>query len=176
MQEIILPDDVTPALEWVGDRIVQKMSPTPQHSVAQGALVAALLAWARAHHGGSVGVELRFQLQPPGKIRRTLVPDVCYVSYERMSKQEIRANEAPRIGPEVVFEVLSPGDRRKDLAEKIDVYLSTGTQVIFLVDLLKQTVKQIEAEGTREFAEAETVEHASLPGFSMPVRELFELP
>src|SRR5215472_16452757 len=36
MQEIILPDDVKPALEWVNNQILQKVSPARKHAIAQG--------------------------------------------------------------------------------------------------------------------------------------------
>src|SRR5690242_5063890 len=134
MHEIILPDDVKPALEWVNDRVLQKVSPARKHAIAQGRFYAALDAWASEHASGTVGTEWRFQVAPPGEVRRSLVPDVGYLSFEKMPLHEQELTDATAAAPDAVVEVLSAHDRLKDVEEKIRVYLAAGTSVIFLVD------------------------------------------
>jgi len=124
MHEIILPDNLKPALEWVDNRIVQKVSPERAHALAQGRFWSALDAWACEHHCGTVGTEWRFLVQPPGEIARTLVPDVAYLSYERTPRDEQERTMLPRAAPEVVVEILSRDDRQANVEEKVRVYLS----------------------------------------------------
>jgi len=176
MHEIILPDDVKPALEWVNNRVLQKVSPQGKHALAQRRFAAALGAWADARGSGLVGTEWRFQLQPPREIRRSLVPDVAFLSYDRMPIEEQEATDVPSIAPDVVVEVLSPDDRPDDVEDKLRVYLATGVRVIFLVDPDKKTVTVQDAQGVRVVGERDTLEHAALPGFTLPVRSLFDLP
>lgn len=176
MQEIVLPDDVKPALEWVNGRILQKVSPTRRHGLAQARFWAVLDAWARAWACGTAATEWRFQVQPPGKIRRSLVPDVGYLSYARMPRAEQELTDAPAMAPDAVVEVLSPEDRSRDVEEKIRVYLASGTSVVFLVDPVKRTVEVRDANGTRIVTELEEVAHDSLPGLRFVARELFEAP
>ncbi|MFY9630380.1 MAG: Uma2 family endonuclease, partial [Candidatus Cybelea sp.] len=70
-----------------------------------------------------VGPEWRFRIAPPGEVRRPLVPDVAYVSNERLRPLNDEEVETPPLAPDVAVEILSPGDRRADLEDKIGVYL-----------------------------------------------------
>ena len=174
MHEIFLPD-AKPALEWVNNRVLQKVSPQRRHALAQGQFLVALAGWIREHRNGMVGAEWRFQIQPPGEISRTLVPDVAFLSYHRMPIEELETTEVARIAPDAVALVLSPGDRRRDIEEKVRVYLAAGTDVVFIVDPDLKLVSVRDTQGVRVLREDDEVQHASLPGFSMPVRSLFEL-
>jgi Uma2 family endonuclease len=174
MLEIVLSDDVKPAVEWVNDRIVQKVSPARKHSLAQGRFFAALETWAREHCPGTVGTEWRFQVWPRGEIGRTLVPDVAFLSYDRMPLDEQELTDSPAMAPDAVVEVLSDGDLRRDVDEKIRVYLSAGTNVVFLVDTKEKTVTVRDAEEPVVLGIDDLVGHRSLPGLTFPVRRLFD--
>ena len=174
MQEIVLSDSVKPALEWVNNRILQKVSPARKHAIAQGRFYSALDAWASECEAGTVGTEWRFQVAPPGEIPRSLVPDVGYLSYERMPLEEQERTDAPSAAPDAVVEVLSADDRSKDVEEKIRVYLAAGTNVIFLVDTKSRTVEIRDRDCRRVIGEDEFVEHCSLPGLRFIARALFD--
>jgi Uma2 family endonuclease len=175
MREIVLPE-TKPALEWVNGRVLQKVSPQRMHALAQAEFVSALNAWARHTGLGRFGTEWEFRLQPPGEVRRPLVPDVAYLSYARVPRADRAAADIPRVAPDAVVEVLSPGDRKKDVEDKIRVYLMCGTSVVFLVDTKRQTVTVRDAYGARVIGRDAMVTHASLPGFAMSVNDLFEEP
>lgn len=175
MQEIILPE-TKPALEWVNGRVLQKVSPQREHSLAQSEFTAALGSWARKNGCGRVGTEWEFRLQPPGEARRPLVPDVAYLSYARLPFEDRRAADMPHIAPDAVVEVLSPRDRMKDLEEKVRVYFECGASVVFIVNTRDKTVTVREASAQSIIGCDETVRHRSLPGFVMPARTLFEEP
>ncbi len=176
MREIVLPE-TKPALEWVNGRILKKMSPQRRHALAQGVFTSELFRWAREQGRGRVGPEWEFRLQPPGEVRRPLVPDVAYISYERLpygAADDVA--DIPRIAPDVVVEVLSPGDRKRDLREKTRVYLTCGTAAVFEVNTRQRTVTVHDGGGQRVFDFDSVIEHESLPGFAMPARMLFEEP
>jgi Uma2 family endonuclease len=86
------------------------------------------------------------------------------------------AADIPHVAPDAVVEVLSPGDRKKDVEEKIRVHLRCGTSVVFTVDTKQQTVTVREARGEEIIGQDAVVTHPSLPGFAMPARGLFEEP
>jgi Uma2 family endonuclease len=175
MREIILPE-TKPAFEWINGRAVQKVSPRRKHALAQTTFAAALNAWARLSGAGMVGTEWRFQIEPPGEERRPLVPDVAFLSYERLPYDVQLETDVPRIAPDVAVEILSPGDRQLDIEEKVRVYLAAGTRAVVLVDTAEQIVTIRETAGSRRLACSEEFQHESLPGFSMPVIELFTPP
>lgn len=174
MFEIVLSDDIKPAIEWVNNRTVHKVSPARKHAIAQARFCAALEAWARERRPGTVGTEWRFQIWPRGEIGRTLVPDVAFLSYDRMPLAEQELTDSPAVAPDAVVEILSRGDLRSDVEEKIRVYLCSGTSVVFLVDTERKTVTARDADGSRTIDEHEAVEHASLPGLRFPANSLFE--
>jgi len=152
------------------------VSPQRKHALAQGRFCAALDAWACAQGAGTVGTEWRFQVHPPGEIGRSLVPDVGYLSYARMPLDEQERTGAPPLAPDAVVEVLSPGDRPADVEEKIRVYLSSGTEVVFLVDTERRTVTIRDPAHLKVLHESDFVEHPSLPGLRFATRDLFESP
>jgi len=176
MQEIILPDNIKPALEWVNNRILQKVSPERKHGLAQSRFCGALDDWAVANGAGTAVPEWRFQVQPPGEIRRTLVPDVAFLSYERMPQSEQERIALPTIAPDAVVEVLSRDDGSRDVEEKIRVYLAAGTNVVFVVDPDERTVRVCDSDGQSVLGEEDDVAHRSLPGLRFPVRTLFASP
>lgn len=102
LNEITLPE-TKPAMEWIGDRPVQKMSPTRKYSRLQAAFMRALEDW--AGNRGEVGPEWRFRASAPGESIHPLVPDVAYISYTRLRPLSPRDREAPAIAPEVVVEI-----------------------------------------------------------------------
>ena len=175
MHEIILPDNVKPALEWVNNRILQKVSPKRKHALAQSRFASALSTWADAGGYGMVGTEWHFQVRPAGEISRTLVPDIAFLSYDRMPVEELETTDIPRIAPDVVVEVRSPDDREEDVEEKVRVYLKAGTRVVFLVDTEQKIVTVRDYQGTRVVSNAERVTHEAVPGFWMDAKTLFEL-
>ena len=173
--EITLPE-TKPALEWVNGRVLQKVSPKRKHSLAQTRFAAALDGWSRASGRGLVGTEWRFHVQPPGEARRPLIPDVAFLSYASLSFEVQQVTDEPAIAPSAVVEVLSPGDRREDVEEKIRVYLAAGSSVIFLVDTERETVRVRDARGERSLTADQTLGHETLPGFRLQVSDLFSMP
>ncbi len=168
--EIILPE-TKPETEWVRGRPLQKVSPQRSHSLLQGALAMQLRRWAEGR--GETGPEWRFRVAPPDEARRPLVPDVAYVSNERLRPLTDAEVEVPPLAPDVAVEILSPGDRRIDIDDKISVYLRAGSSLVVVVDPRRRVVELHDPAGSAQLDESQTIEHSALPGFCYPVRDLF---
>jgi Uma2 family endonuclease len=175
LREITLPE-TKPALEWVNGRALQKVSPKRRHALAQTKFAVALDSWACSARAGMVGTEWRFRLAPPDEVRRPLVPDVAFLSYARMPYAAQLETEVPDIAPDIAVEILSPGDRAADVAEKVRVYLASGSAVVILVDPNSQTVMIHEPSGTWSLGADDVFEHVALPGFYLAVVDLFTPP
>ncbi len=169
--EIVLPE-TKPETEWVRGRALQKMSPTRSHGRLQAAFVFALERWADGR--GEVGIEWRFRIAPDGEVRRPLVPDVSFTYRDRLRELSDEELEVPPFAPDVAIEVLSPGDRPKDVASKVDVYLRGGGRLVLVVDPKRRTIRAIDAGGERSFAGDQTFEHVVLPEFRLIVASFFE--
>ena len=170
LHEILLPE-TKPETEWVRGRALQKMSPKRDHSRLQGALNSALTQWAEGR--GEVGPEWRFRVAPPGEIRRPLVPDVAYVSNDRLRPLSYEELQLPPLAPDVAVEILSPGDRRIDIDDKIATYLRAGSSLVIVVDPSKRIVELHDCADVTRLGEDDWLEHASLPGFRYSVADLF---
>jgi len=160
-----------PETEWVRGRPLQKVSPRRTHSRLQSAMLLTLREW--AGNRGEVGVEWRFRVAPPGEPARPLVPDVSYVSIERLRGLRGEDLEVPRLAPDVAVEILSPGDRRPDVDDKIATYLSAGSALVIVVDPKRRAVELHDAAATTTLREGDALTHPRLPGFELSVAELF---
>jgi Uma2 family endonuclease len=173
LHEIVLPE-TKPETEWVRGRALQKMSPTYSHARLQFEIASALTTWAERGRHGRVGTEWRFRVTPPGQVTRPLVPDVGYLSYETLAADApAELVEIPLAAPTVAVEILSPGDRPRDVDDKIHTYLSAGTSAIIVVDPIRTTIRLHDACGVQHYGPSTTVTHTALPGFILDVGALF---
>ncbi len=168
--EIVL-SETTPETEWIRGRAKRKVSPQRSHARIQGRLVVLLDTWARGR--GEVSPEWRFRLAPAEDVRRPLVPDVAYVSYERMRGVASEDLEAPTFAPDVAFEIQSPSDNLDDLEDKVRVYRACGTRAVVVIDPRRRLVRVIDDDGIRTLERDDVFDHAALPDFRLELAELF---
>ena len=102
-------------------------------------------------------------------------PDVAFTSAERMPLDaQIRGySEVP---PDLVVEVASPGDSVRALYDKAHMWLRHGVVIVWVADPDTRTVDVYRQEGTIvTLTEDDTLDGSPvLPGFTLPVREVFE--
>ena len=170
LPDIVLPI-TEPETEWVRGRPLQKVSPKRTHSRLQSAMLLKLCEWAADR--GEVGVEWRFRIAPPGEAARPLVPDVSYVSIDRLRGLCGEDLEVPRLAPDLAIEILSPGDRRVDVDDKIATYLSAGSALVIVVDPKHRVVELHDAAATATLREGDVLKHPRLPAFELSVSALF---
>lgn len=168
--EILLPE-TKPETEWVRGRALQKMSPTRDHSLLQGAMTTALSAWAGGR--ADVGPEWRFRVAPPGEPARPLVPDVALVAVDRLRGLSGRDLQIPQFAPDVAVEILSPDDRREDVDDKLSTYLAAGCSLVIVVDPVLRQVELHDPAGVAGLGRDADLVHAALPGFSLSLEGLF---
>lgn len=171
-REMVVPEG-KPAYEWILGRPVQKVSPKRRHSLLQAKFVMLLHPWAAGR--GEIGTEWRFRLEPPGEDIRPLVPDVAYLSYERMGERTDNDLETPLLAPNVAVEIRSPDDRQLHIDHKIEVYLAAGTDAVILVDPLDRTIETFDRFEHAMFREGERFSHRALPGLNFAVSDAFAI-
>ncbi len=79
------------------------------------------------------------------------------------------------MAPDLAAEVLSPSDRMADALAKVAMYLDAGVRLVWLVDPVSQTVTIFRPDETPTKLEAsDSLDGGDvLPGFSVPITELF---
>ena len=99
-------------------------------------------------------------------------PDAAFVRRDRLPS--LSGGFVP-MAPDLAAEVLSPSDRMADALAKIAMYLAAGVKLVWLVDPSSQTVTFFRLDDPpTKLGVGETLDGGEvLPGFSVPVAELF---
>jgi Uma2 family endonuclease len=103
------------------------------------------------------------------------IPDVSFVSWDRLAGQKIPDDPIPDLAPDLAVEVLSPGNTPKEMQRKIQEYFAAGVRLVWIVDPVKRTVAVYTApDQLTVLTEDQTLDGgAVLPGFTLPLRQLF---
>jgi len=158
--------------ELVDGRIVP-LSPTGRPHGRVGARLAAhLLLFVESHDLGEVlatdaGVYTR---RNPDTVR---APDIMFISHDRLAgcKEEGYLN----VTPEIVVEVLSPTDRKEQVAKKIEEYFAAKVLRVWVLDFKRRQILVYRSETDVQqlgLGDALTDDEL-LPGFRLPLSELF---
>jgi Uma2 family endonuclease len=102
-----------------------------------------------------------------------LAPDWAFIQKARLPNP-LPDGFAP-LSPDLVLETRSPNDSRREIAEKIALWLKFGVRVVWDLDP-KREVLAVHRPGKPEErlgTDAVLAEPELLPGFSVPVRDLF---
>jgi Uma2 family endonuclease len=121
--------------------------------------------------GTVFGAETGFRIASnPDTVR---APDVAFIRRERLA-EGLPDGFFPG-PPDLAVEVLSPNDRAGDVLAKVQDWLNAGTAALWIVDPKTETVTIYGPD--RKAAMAASTDTLSggdlLPGFSVPVAELF---
>lgn len=160
-----------PRFEYLNGRPHAKVSPRLWHAQVQLSIGQILLSLARGR--GKVGTEWRFLLGEVDRTYTEFVPDVAYVSNERLSALSPQARQKPPFAPDVAVEVRSPSDHLGYFREKVARYLETGSVLVLDADPQTQTITAYSADGSRTFVVSERFEHSAAPWLVFDVAEAF---
>jgi len=150
---------------------VPKMSPKRRHSVLQLAIGEMLRAWAGER--GTVGTEWRFCLEPQTDCETSLVPDIAFVSAERLESLTDDEVEEPPFAPDIAVEIRSPGDRERNVARKIKRHLEHGGRLVLDIQPALRTIVAHDANGRQTFGQADTFNHVEVSGLTFSVGDYF---
>ncbi len=101
--------------------------------------------------------------------------DIIYISHDCLRKAT--PGKFLDIAPELVVEILSPGDRWRDANRKVDEYLALGVSWVWVIEPKKKTISVFNASGeTRQYEEGDILEgEGLLTGFRLDVKDFFSL-
>jgi Uma2 family endonuclease len=129
-----------------------------------------IVTFLKEHNLGTVAGADGMMRLLPGLVR---IPDVCFVSWERLPKQY---GAIVPIAPDLAVEVLSASNTVNEMERKIREYFESGARLVWLVDPRTRTVtvytspKQFTILDTSQTLDGGDV----LPGFRISVAALFE--
>ncbi len=138
-----------------------------RHGIVQAAVLSALFRAADSGIAlGRCGFRLAFDV--------VYAPDAAIIREGR--RAEIAWDRYCEFGPDLAVEILSPDDNAARLQRKIVRYLAAGTSIVWVLDPETITVNVYQKPGVFRTLNAHDQIDAPelLPGFSIPVRTLFE--
>lgn len=160
-------------VELVEGEIIKMPPAGHEHGEIAGNIFAAMHAFIRKNKLGKVyAAETGFILhRNPDTVR---APDAAFVTAERAEKTEGKEGFFPG-PPDLAVEVISPNDSDEDVEAKVLDYLQAGTRLLWIIRPRTRTITVYRSrQDIRLLTAEDTLDGADvLPGFSVPVRELF---
>jgi len=155
---------------------LKRMSPTgDKHGRVTMELAYALYQYVKRNNLGRVyAAETGFKLESdPDTVR---APDVAFVSMKRI--QAAGSIQGYRSGaPDLAAEVLSPGNTKREMAEKVEEYFAAGAHLVWIVNPKSKTVTVYRSlTDVATLTEEDTLDGGEVvPGFQIPVAEIFAI-
>ena len=157
--------------EFVDGYAIPKVSPKYFHSTLQLALGFLIHTWCKGK--GRVGSEWAILLKRQGKDWAPL-PDVTYISYERLPKSWKRNEACPAL-PELVIEIISPDQTMKEFEDKAKDYFAAGVSRVWVVDPEGISIRVFFPDGSSQvYTNTMPILDSILPGLELTTRQIFE--
>jgi Uma2 family endonuclease len=169
-QFIARPENRDRLFELIDGEIVEKM-PTRLHGVIAGILVTEINLCVRRNNLGTyAAVEARHR--PANDDKNDRLPDVSYVAD---AGKPIEAQGAALYMPDLCVEIKSPDDTFTELRQKAAFYIANGARLVWLIYPEQRCVEVYQPNAdSMLLTERDTLTGGDvLPGFSLPVRDLF---
>lgn len=167
------PENAEKRFELLNGEIIEVPSASPIHNAIVAAIFYFLYGFVRSHQLGLVFGDSTTYLLPNGD---ELIPDVSFISKERQGWPLPKAFE---YAPDLAVEVASPSNSERQLLDKAESFLESGTKIVWLVFSETRsiyvcrrnadgslTLRKVTADGTLDGEDV-------LPGFTLPVRDVF---
>jgi Uma2 family endonuclease len=143
-----------------------------RESYLAGALIEILRRFVRPRNLGLVTAPDGMMRLAPNLVR---LPDVAFVSWERLPNRRIPREPIPDVVPDLAVEVLSMSNTQAEMSRKRREYFAAGVHLIWQVDPETRTIEVFTAAEQSTVLNVEDVLEGGsvLPGFALSVRELF---
>lgn len=134
-------------------------------------LIYYLIDFLKRHDLGKVAGEAGATRLFPGLVR---IPDVSFVSWDRYPQKRKRGT-IPDLAPDLVVEVLSKGNTKKEMSRKLREYFRAGVRLVWYADPKTRTVRVYTApDQSVLLGEDQALDGGDvLPGFTLAIRDWF---
>ncbi len=161
----------SPPCELIDNTLVEK-AVGYESSLVAVTIATILNAFIRTRKLGVIsGADGMFRLIP-GMARG---PDVAFISVANLHSRKIPREAYPAIAPDLVVEVLSPGNTKAEMSRKRIEYFHSGVKLVWIVDCVDRSVAVYTSpSAVVELRETQTIDGGDvLPGFTSQVADFF---
>jgi Uma2 family endonuclease len=172
-QEYLAGPEIKARYDIIDGEMVMAPAPSLNHQTISRRILSRIDRFVTEYELGEVWfapLDIIVQTDP----LRTRQPDLLFVSNDNRGILGDIING----GPDLVVEILSPSNRRRDIESKLADYAGLAVRESWLVSPQAETVEVLSLEGsgwTRLYirGQGDQVESQVLAGFQMPVSEIF---
>ena len=165
-----LPQNRDRHFELIHGEIVEKSMPTQRQGIVAANIITPIHVHTKQHNLGRIASEVRHRM--PGDQHNARQPDIAF--YADTTTPVVEKGAVLRM-PDLAIEIKSPDDSLRELREKAHYYLDNGTRLVWLVYPEKRLI-EVYAKGKDVdiLTENDMLDGGDvLPGFSLPVRDIF---
>jgi Uma2 family endonuclease len=164
-----LPDALAHNHELVDGELIDVSGNTGGHNLLRGTIVALLFHYLRDRKLGLVIAEQDFDFD--GNAHG---PDVSFIVAPKVELVNRRRRVQPFV-PDLAIEIVSQNDNFDALIAKALRYRRCGTSEVFIFSIPNRQVFRYSAEGAVVLTEDQDFRPEQIPGFSIRIRELFDM-
>ena len=107
---------------------------------------------------------------------RVRIPDLAFYSWDRLPDRRVPDQPIPALAPDLAIEVLSAGNTPAEMLQKRRDYFGAGFRLVWEIDPRARTASVYTSPESPStiLLEADALDGSPvLPGFTMPLRDLF---
>lgn len=174
IEDLIELEDTPGRYDLIRGELVRMPPAQTEHVDFAAAVVARLYLHAYENKAGRV-----YTAEPGFVLARDpdvlVAPDAAFVRRDRLPPPGQRSGFF-RLVPDIVLEVVSPSDRQRDVSNKVGEYLDAGASLVWVVEPNRRQVVVYSSDRTARILTVDDYLDGGdvLPGFQMPVAEIFE--
>ncbi len=172
-RHLIAADDRKDILcELVDGVLVEKAAGCPEALVVTEFACHLGLFIKQGRLGIVTGVNGPFRLRP-GLV---LSPSLSFITWARLPGRKIPRESIPTLAPDLVVEVLREANTRGEIKRKLREYFDAGVRLVWLIDPRTRTaVVHTSPKASTKLGQGQSLDGGDvLPGFALPLAELFE--
>ena len=167
-----LPDDHF-RYEIIGGNLYMSPAPSTKHQLASVELTYALVSFVKKHNLGRV-YEAPIDVILPD-LASPVQPDILFIAKERL---DIVREQFIDGAPDLIVEVLSPGNLRHDRHTKFQLYVAAGVKEYWIADPDARAVDVYVPRGNAyvplgHFALDGAIQSELFPELRIPVKDIF---
>jgi len=108
----------------------------------------------------------------PGRVR---IPDVAYMSWDRLPGRRRPTKPIPEIYPDIAVEILSESNTKKEMEKKRDDYFRTGVKLVWEIDPDERSITVYTSPDDSTVLTGEKLVDGgdALPGYTLSLPRLF---
>lgn len=151
-------------LELIDGEVYEKVSPRWGHGFVAGEL------YALFRDQGHASVEPRAVIPPTGTLEATSpIPDFAFYLEAPPGPMEWMTRP-----PDLLVEILSPGQRLPDIRAKLDAYLGFGVPEVWVVDLSERSIEVFRDGERQRLGDGDLLTPRAVPGLAIVLRDFFD--